>query len=122
MGHEEQFPPPRLSARYGFRKETIAGMHRNGRDAPKAAVCGPEKDPNFLAQGRPLARGFRSRRRGTRKCVRAQSMTATASISTRKSGPAVSFGTSSMVLVRDCAPRYRVCISAFLENAPVSVT
>jgi hypothetical protein len=33
-GHEERFPPPRLSGRCGFRKETIAGMRRNGRDAP----------------------------------------------------------------------------------------
>jgi hypothetical protein len=36
MGHEERFPPTRLSAGCGFRKETIAGMRRNGRDAPKA--------------------------------------------------------------------------------------
>jgi hypothetical protein len=33
-GHEERFPPRRLIAGYGFRKETIAGMRRNGRDAP----------------------------------------------------------------------------------------
>jgi transposase len=33
-GHEERFPPRRLSAGCGFRKETIAGMRRNGRDAP----------------------------------------------------------------------------------------
>ena len=32
-GHEERFPPTRLSAGCGFRKETIAGVHRNGRDA-----------------------------------------------------------------------------------------
>jgi hypothetical protein len=36
MGHEERFPPTRLSASCGFRKETIAGMRRNGRDAPFA--------------------------------------------------------------------------------------
>jgi hypothetical protein len=24
MGHEERFPPPRLSDRYGFSKETVA--------------------------------------------------------------------------------------------------
>jgi hypothetical protein len=36
MGHEERFPPTRLSAGCGFRKETIAGMRRNGRDAPIA--------------------------------------------------------------------------------------
>jgi hypothetical protein len=35
LGHEERFPPTRLSAGCGFRKETIAGMRRNGRDAPK---------------------------------------------------------------------------------------
>src|ERR1700730_14790937 len=34
-GHEERFPPIRLSTGCGFRKETIAGMRRNGRDAPK---------------------------------------------------------------------------------------
>jgi hypothetical protein len=32
--HEERFPPTRLSACSRFRKETIAGMRRNGRDAP----------------------------------------------------------------------------------------
>jgi hypothetical protein len=38
LGHEERFPPTRLSAGCGFRKETIAGMRRNGRDAPIPAV------------------------------------------------------------------------------------
>src|SRR6516164_1758 len=38
LGHEEQFPPTRLSAGYGFRKETLAGARRNGRDAPFAGV------------------------------------------------------------------------------------
>ena len=33
-GHEERFPPPRLIAGCGFRKETIAGMRRHERDAP----------------------------------------------------------------------------------------
>jgi hypothetical protein len=37
MGYEERFPPTRLSAGCGFRKETTlecaaAGMRRNGRD------------------------------------------------------------------------------------------
>jgi hypothetical protein len=32
------FPPARLTAGYGFRKETIARMRRNGRDAPIAAI------------------------------------------------------------------------------------
>jgi hypothetical protein len=31
-GHEERFPPTRLSAGYGFRKETITGMRRKVRD------------------------------------------------------------------------------------------
>jgi hypothetical protein len=34
LGQEERFPPTKLSAGCGFRKETIAGMRRNGRDAP----------------------------------------------------------------------------------------
>jgi hypothetical protein len=34
MGHEEQFPPPRLSARYVIRKQTVAATRGNGRDAP----------------------------------------------------------------------------------------
>ena len=38
VGQEEPFPPPRLSAGYAFRKETIAGMRRNGRDAPIAVI------------------------------------------------------------------------------------
>jgi hypothetical protein len=38
VGHEDAFPRPRLSARCRFRKETIAGMRRNGRDAPLPAV------------------------------------------------------------------------------------
>jgi hypothetical protein len=41
MGHEERFAPARLSDGCGFRKETIAGMRRNGRDAPKAVVGRP---------------------------------------------------------------------------------
>jgi hypothetical protein len=38
VGHEEQFRPTRLSAGCGFRKETIAGMGRNARDAPTADI------------------------------------------------------------------------------------
>jgi hypothetical protein len=33
-GHEARFPTPRLSAGFGFRKETIAGIRRHGRGAP----------------------------------------------------------------------------------------
>jgi hypothetical protein len=36
VGQEEPFSPTRLSAGCEFRKKTIAGMRRNGRDAPKA--------------------------------------------------------------------------------------
>src|SRR5262249_7334394 len=35
-GHEERSPPTKLSAGCRFRKETIAAMRRNGRDAPTA--------------------------------------------------------------------------------------
>ena len=38
LGHEERFPSPRLSAGCGFRKETIAGTRRNGRDAPNRGI------------------------------------------------------------------------------------
>jgi hypothetical protein len=38
QGHEERFPPTRLSDGCGFRKETIVGMRRNGRDAPFAGL------------------------------------------------------------------------------------
>jgi hypothetical protein len=38
MGHEEQYPPPRLSARSASSKETFTGRQRNGEDAPKAAI------------------------------------------------------------------------------------
>jgi hypothetical protein len=38
MGHEDALPRPKLSAGYGFRKETIAGMGGDGRDAPKAVT------------------------------------------------------------------------------------
>ena len=38
QGHEDRFPPPRLSAGFGFSKETSAEMRRNGQDAPELAV------------------------------------------------------------------------------------
>jgi hypothetical protein len=40
MGHEERFPPTKLSAGCGFRKETITGIHRYGRDAFDVPVRG----------------------------------------------------------------------------------
>jgi hypothetical protein len=46
-GHEERFLPTRLSAGYGFRKETIAGMRRNGRDAPKPVIPPGERAQRF---------------------------------------------------------------------------
>jgi hypothetical protein len=48
LGHEERFPPTKLSAGYGFRKETIAGMRRNGRDAPIPAVRSTMMEPPGL--------------------------------------------------------------------------
>jgi hypothetical protein len=33
LGHFDQFPPTSARVGYGFRKETIAGMRRNGREA-----------------------------------------------------------------------------------------
>jgi hypothetical protein len=39
MGHEDQFLPPKLSARYVIRQETFAGTHGDGRDAPIPVVC-----------------------------------------------------------------------------------
>ena len=44
-GHEERFPPPRLSVGCELRKETIAGRRRNGRDAPilDLPVLAPER-------------------------------------------------------------------------------
>ena len=43
MGHEDAFPPPRLSARCRFSQDTFAGTRGNGRDAPEAdmkVACG----------------------------------------------------------------------------------
>jgi hypothetical protein len=37
-GHEDQFPPRRLSACCGFGQETFAGGAGNGQDAPISAV------------------------------------------------------------------------------------
>jgi hypothetical protein len=51
MGHEERFPPKRMSAGCGFRKKTIVGMRGNGRDAPLPAVrrtTGPVYQRSFI--------------------------------------------------------------------------
>jgi hypothetical protein len=46
-GHEEQFSTTMLGAGYGFRKETIAGMRPNGRDAPKPAILATDRTNEF---------------------------------------------------------------------------
>jgi hypothetical protein len=51
LGHEERFPPTRLSAGCGFRKETIAGVRRNGRDAPTPAIRGIATAPPRFDRG-----------------------------------------------------------------------
>jgi hypothetical protein len=37
-GHEDQLLPPKLSARFVIRKQTVAASRGNGRDAPIPAV------------------------------------------------------------------------------------
>ena len=39
-GHKERYPPSSLSAGFAFRKETITGSRRNGRDAPMIGIGG----------------------------------------------------------------------------------
>src|SRR5437879_1877013 len=56
FGHEERFPPTRLSAGCGFRKETIAGMRRNGRDAPIPNLTGPAPEREGPTHFQPLHR------------------------------------------------------------------
>ena len=36
MGHDDQFPPPRLGARYRFNQRTFVATRGNERDAPIA--------------------------------------------------------------------------------------
>jgi hypothetical protein len=50
-GHEERFPLPRLSDRYGFSKETVARVPGSDRDAPLPAVrrtTGPVDQRSFI--------------------------------------------------------------------------
>ena len=42
VGQDDQFPPPRLSARSAFGKQTFAGTRGNEEDAPIPAVRGTE--------------------------------------------------------------------------------
>jgi hypothetical protein len=54
MGHEDQFPLRRLTARSVIRKRTVAATRGNGRDAPKTAVRqGGEIAPASI-QSRPF--------------------------------------------------------------------
>ena len=56
LGHEEQSLPTRLNAGCRFRKETIAGTHGNGQDAPKGHRGSPElkvAGPSMLGTGCP---------------------------------------------------------------------
>ena len=62
-GQEERFPPTRLSAGCGFRKETIAGMRRNGRDAPIAVIY-RLTGPRPVLDSKALFRTFASRMLG----------------------------------------------------------
>jgi len=55
MRHEERFPPTKLSVGCGFRKETIAGMSRNGRDAPYADLSTYPRDLASRSTGKPTA-------------------------------------------------------------------
>ena len=49
LGHEDAFPPPRLSVGCRFNQRTFAGMRRNGRDAPLTAVR-PTSETNGAAR------------------------------------------------------------------------
>jgi len=60
-GHEDAFPPPRLSARSAIRMQAFAGTCGNEEDAPKAAICARW---NELAGSTPKA-GFLLARDGS---------------------------------------------------------
>src|SRR5215831_10346667 len=47
LGHDERFPPTKRSAGYGFSKETIARMRRNG---PRGAVSGRSDRAHLTAR------------------------------------------------------------------------
>jgi hypothetical protein len=49
-GHEERFPSTRLSAGYGFRKETIATVRHNGRNAPIAVILATANRADLMMQ------------------------------------------------------------------------
>jgi hypothetical protein len=60
-GHEERFPPRSRSGRCGFRKETIVGLRRNGRDAqrgrsPRTPLIGLSARPSSLCNTSSMER------------------------------------------------------------------
>jgi hypothetical protein len=61
LGHEERFPPTRLNAGCGFRKVTIAGMRRNGRDEPKAVAVRTSKFRSWRKPESRLSREMHQR-------------------------------------------------------------
>ena len=59
MGHEDQFPPPRLSGRSVFSEETFGGRCGNEKDASKMIIgitgCdGPGGPPGVVADSGPV--------------------------------------------------------------------
>jgi hypothetical protein len=65
LRQEDQFVPPKLSARSAIRKQTVAATRGNGRDAPKAVISRGRSHvaagfpPSELRQLFPLARTVR---------------------------------------------------------------
>ena len=72
MGHEDAFPPPRLSARCAFSQRTFTRTRSNGRDAPKAIL--PAKSVGLRGAGVSLSeidlKVGRSANRRTRRFFR----------------------------------------------------
>ena len=61
MGHGERFPPPKLNAGCGLRKETIPGRRRNGQVAAGSGHCAlRRRDPNLIfgMNRHPVSRAF----------------------------------------------------------------
>jgi hypothetical protein len=86
MGQEERFPPTRLSAGYGFIKETIAGVRHNRGQPPldplstqhvllKEAACRLRGDL-FLQTKSTLRTSETSRRAGLRRTCRGDPLVA----------------------------------------------
>src|SRR5580704_7387881 len=60
QGHEDAFPPPRLSGRCRFSQGTFAGTRGNGEDAPIPAV--PRTDSESRGSPKPANRAVESRK------------------------------------------------------------